>query len=329
MFLTERTAVLSLTKGGAGSRGHRTGVAGAAGTADAAPKTDVVRMELVGASVDPKVSGDEPLAGEGNYLIGNDASGWHTGVPTYARVRYAGVYPGVDLVYYGNQRQLEYDFVVEPGASARHVRVRFDGARRLRVGADGNLRIVARNGEIAFQKPVVYQMRDGRREPVDGRFVLKSKNEVGFALGTYDAARELVIDPVLAYSTYVGGTLNDSAAGITVDAEGNAYIVGSTASTDFPLKGTPYQATNEGAANGLTNIFVTKMNPVGSGLVYSTYIGGSGLLQVASPSGSFGGDNAAEIVIDAQGNAYIVGTTYSSESPSATNDGRTTSVERA
>jgi hypothetical protein len=204
LFFTERSAVLSLTKAGAGSRGQRTGVAGAAGTADAAPKTDMVRMELVGASVDPKVSADEPLAGEGNYLIGKDESEWHTGVPTYARVRYTGVYPGVDLVYYGNQRQLEYDFVVAPGASARQVRVRFDGARRLRVGADGNLRIVAPNGEISFEKPVVYQMRDERRELVDGRFALKSKNEVGFGLGNYDAARELVIDPVLVYSTYVG-----------------------------------------------------------------------------------------------------------------------------
>jgi hypothetical protein len=315
LFFTERSAVLSLTKAGAGSRGQRTGVAGAAGTADAAPKTDMVRMELVGASVDPKVSADEPLAGEGNYLIGKDESEWHTGVPTYARVRYTGVYPGVDLVYYGNQRQLEYDFVVAPGASARQVRVRFDGARRLRVGADGNLRIVAPNGEISFEKPVVYQMRDGRRELVDGRFALKSKNEVGFGLGNYDAARGLVIDPVLVYSTYVGGTLSDSAAGIAVDAEGNAYIVGTTASTDFPLKGTPYQATNKGGANGLTNIFATKMNPVGSGLVYSTYIGGSGLLQAASPSGSFGGDNAAGIVIDAQGNAYIVGATYSADFP--------------
>ncbi|MFZ1975585.1 MAG: SBBP repeat-containing protein [Candidatus Acidiferrales bacterium] len=319
LFLTERGAVLSLSNDGAGADGHRSGAAAAvaAHTAVAAPKTDVIRMELVGASGDSKVRGVEPLAGTANYLIGNDPGAWRTGVATFARVRYAGVYPGVDLVYYGNQRQLEYDFVVAPGASARQVRVRFDGARRVRVGADGNLRIFARNGEVAFQKPVVYQMRDGRRESVDGHFVVSGKNEIGFALGNYDASRELVIDPVLTYSTYVGGTNNDSAAGIAVDAEGSAYIVGSTVSTDFPLKGTPYQATNKGAANGLTNIFVTKMNPVGSGLVYSTYIGGSGETAAASPYGNgvFGGDSAAGIVIDAQGNAYIVGTTYSTDFP--------------
>jgi hypothetical protein len=314
LFLTDRAAVLSLTKDGVGSHGHR-GSAADAVAADTGAKSDVIRMELVGAAAGLKVSGAEPLAGKANYLIGNDQSKWHTDVATFARVKYAGVYPGVDLVYYGNQRQLEYDFVVEPGASARQVRVRFDGARRLRVGADGNLRIVARKGEIAFQKPVVYQMRDGRRELVDGRFVLKGKNEVGFTVGNYDAARELVIDPVLAYSTYLGGSGGDFAAGIAVDAEGNAYIVGTTASTDFPLKGTPYQATNKGAANGLTNIFVTKMNLVGSGLVYSTYIGGSGLTSGASPYGTYGGDTAAGVVIDAQGSAYIVGTTYSSDFP--------------
>ena len=275
LFLTEDAAVLSLTKAGAGVHARRSGAAAAAVAADAA-KTDVIRMELVGASVDPKVSEVEPLAGKANYLIGNDPSRWHTDVPTYARVKYAGVYPGVDLIYYGNQRQLEYDFVIEPGASTRQVRLRFDGARKLRVGADGNLRIVERNGEIAFQKPVVYQMRDGQRELVNGQFVLKGKNEVGFALGHYDTTRELVIDPVLAYSTYLGGSGGDSASGIAVDAEGSAYVPGNTNSTDFPLKGNPYQTTNKGVANGFGNVFVTKMNTAGSGLDYSTYLGAAG-----------------------------------------------------
>ncbi|MFZ1975584.1 MAG: SBBP repeat-containing protein [Candidatus Acidiferrales bacterium] len=300
LFLTERGAVLSLSKRGA----------------DAVPKSDVIRMELVGAAADSKVSGVGPLAGKANYLIGNDPSKWHTDVATFARVKYAGVYPGVDLVYYGNQRQLEYDFVVAAGANAGEVRVRFDGARRLRVGADGNLQIFARNGEIAFQKPVVYQMRDGRREPVDGRFELKGNNEVGFALGNYDASRELVIDPVLAYSTYLGGSGGDFAAGIAVDAEGNAYIAGGTYSTDFPLKGNPYQTTNKGAVNGFSNVFVTKMNPAGTGLDYSTYLGGSGvppaLQNVLIP---IGGDSPSAIAIDRFGNAYITGQTFSMDFP--------------
>lgn len=332
LFLTEDGAVLSLTKDGAGAHAGRGGLA-----ADARVKTDVIRMELVGASADSKVSGAEPLAGKANYLIGNDPSKWRTGVATYAQVRYAGVYPGVDLVYYGNQRRLEYDFVVEPGASAHQVRVRFDGARRLRVGADGNLRIVARNGEIAFEKPVVYQMRDGQSESVDGRFVVKGKNEVGFALGNYDAARELVIDPVLAYSTYLGGSGGDSASGIAVDAEGNAYVVGNTNSTDFPLKGNPYQTTNKGVVNGFGNVFVTKMNTAGSGLDYSTYLGGSGHIAVPQMSGVqiSGGDSAAGIAIDSHGDAYVTGATYSTDFPVTTgafqtaNNGVTRGVQNA
>lgn len=311
LFLTEDGAVLALSKYGAGAPTRRSSAA-----ANAVTKTDVIRMELVGASVDPKVSGVEPLAGKANYLIGNDPSAWHTGVPTYARVRYAGVYSGIDLVYYGNQRQLEYDFVIEPGASARQVRVRFEGARWLWVGADGNLRIVARHGEIAFEKPAVYQVRDGQKELVDGRFVLQGKDEVAFALGSYDAGRELVIDPVLAYSTYLGGSGGDSAAGIAVDAEGNAYVVGTTHSTDFPLKGNPYQTSNKAVVNGFSNVFVTKMNPAGSGLDYSTYLGGSGVpLALQNPLFLAGGDNASGIAIDRFGNAYITGTTYSTDFP--------------
>jgi Bacterial Ig-like domain (group 3)/MBG domain (YGX type)/Chitobiase/beta-hexosaminidase C-terminal domain/Beta-propeller repeat len=331
LFLTEDAAVLSLMKDGAGSHGQRRAAA------VAAAKTDVIRMELVGASADPKLSGVEPLAGKANYLIGNDPSKWHTGVPTYARVKYARVYPGVDLVYYGNQRQLEYDFVVAPGANARDLRVRFDGARKLRIGADGNLRIVARNGEIAFQKPVAYQLRDGRRELVDGRFVKSGKNEVGFALGNYDATRELVIDPVLAYSTYLGGSGGDSAVGIAVDAEGSAYVTGNTNSTDFPLKGNSYQKTNKGVANGFGNVFVTKMNTAGSGLDYSTYLGGSGHIAVPQMSGiqTSGGDSAGGIAIDAYGNAYVTGATYSTDFPvttgafQTTNNGLTRGVSNA
>ena len=347
LFLTDRAAVLSLTKRGVGSRGRTIGAAGGphaeqvktrtsgakapdGGAADMSElklrppenrlistssrdveKSDVIRMELVGAAADSKVSGVEPLAGKANYLIGNDPSKWHTDVATFARVKYAGVYPGVDLVYYGSQRRLEYDFVIAPGASARQVRVRFDGARRLRVGADGNLRIFARNGEIAFQKPVVYQMRDGRRELVDGHFVTSGKNEVRFALGNYDAGRELVIDPILVYSTYLGGSGGDFAAGIAVDAEGNAYIAGGTYSTDFPLKGNPYQTTNKGVVNGFGNVFVTKMNPAGTGLDYSTYLGGSGIAPlVQNVLIPIGGTPPARLPLIASGMRTLRGQTF-------------------
>ena len=218
-------------------------------------KTDVVRMALAGASHGLQVSGAEQLLGRANYFIGNDPAKWHSGVPTYGKVRYSGVYPGVDLVYYGNQQQLEYDFVVAPGASPKPVRLRFAGAEKLQLNADGDLKVVARNGEIAFHKPVVYQIKEGRRQPVQGRFTVLAKNTVGFALGGYDQSRELVIDPTLAYSTYLGGTgqsygpfgAGDKAHGIAVDASGHAYVAGLTYSIDFPVTSGAFQKVNKGA----------------------------------------------------------------------------------
>ena len=132
--------------------------------------TDVVRMQLAGANPELHPIGTEPLPGTANYFLGNDPAKWHTGVPTYARVRYRGVYPGVDLVYYGNQRQLEYDFVVAPGADPKPIQLRFDGAKSLKLDGAGNLVIAAVNGEVAFQKPVIYQLAGAVRRPRGGAF---------------------------------------------------------------------------------------------------------------------------------------------------------------
>jgi len=303
LFLTDKEAVLAITgRVSSVKKGiQKTGAAGeSARPAVTAFKTDVVRMQLEGASRNLSVSGEEQLPGTVNYFTGNDSSKWRSNLPTYARVKYSEVYPGIDLLYYGNeggnQGRLEYDFVVAPGASPKPVRLHFAGARSLRLSADGSLTIAAKNGEIAFHKPVVYQMKDGQRQIVDGRFALLAKNTVGFTLGDYDRDRELVIDPYLAYSTYLGpsggntetggGQSTNAAGAIAVDAYGNAYVTG-TAAANFPVTEGAYQTTPG-------NIFVSKLNASGSALIYSTYVG-------------TGGSSPSAIAVNSRGEAYVTG----------------------
>jgi hypothetical protein len=278
----------------------------------------VVRLRLVGAKTDAEVIGRDELPGKVNYFIGNDPKKWRTNVPTYGKVRYHNVYPGVDLDYYGNQGgQLEYDFIVAPGADPNAIaldvgaglvpaRGRPQGSP-LRIDRDGDLVIPANGSEIRFHKPSVYQLDTGsslitrHASLVQGRFVLDAKNRVHFALGQYDHARTLVIDPSLIYSTYLGGSVEDLANGVAVDSSGNAYVTGTTYSDDFPTLN-PFQATNK-SQNG--TVFVTEFNATGTALVYSTYLGGSG------------SDSGAAIAIDSSGNAYITGQTCSSDFPTA------------
>jgi len=310
LYLTGAEAVLALRK--SDCAGVAAGAAQAASAArrpgfrrgDAGCKqtADVVRMRLAGASGEaPAPAGEERLPGKVNYFTGNDPAKWHTGVPNYAKVRYRGVYPGVDLVYYGNQRQLEYDFVVAAGADPKPIRLQFAGAKGLRLGADGDLVVTAPGGALAFHKPAVYQLVDGQRKPVEGRFAMLAKNTVGFRLGNYDRAKPLVIDPVLVYSTYLGGNVSDSAMAIAVDAAGNAYVTGNTGSPDFPVTPGAFQTTlNAGLAG---DAFITKLNPSGSALVYSTYLGGIGY------------NSANAIAVDTAGNAYVAGYTGASDFP--------------
>jgi len=163
---------------------------------------DVVWMRLAGASDKAKPMGEEQLPGTANYFIGNDPARWRTSIPTYAKVRYSAIYPGVDLVYYGNQQQLEYDFVVAQGADPASIQLRFTGAKELRLEADGDMAVTAANGTLIFRKPLIYQIVDGHRHLVEGDFARLTKHTVGFRLGNYDHTKALVIDPVLVYSTY-------------------------------------------------------------------------------------------------------------------------------
>jgi len=282
----------------------------------------VLRMKLVGANLDAAVAGANELPGKSNYFIGKDPTKWRTNVPNYAKVKYPDVYPGVDLVYYGSQSgQLEYDFVVAPGAdpSAITMNVAADSAHRakgkprpLRIAADGDLLVKVGSGEVRFHKPVVYQSESSgarsagaeRRILKEGRFVLRSANRVGFALGSYDHSRPLIIDPVLSYSTYLGGNSAGGMAigyGIAVDGSGNAYIVGSTTCADFPTQDA-FQPTY--GAGG--DAFITKLAPSGSALVYSTFLSGANFS---------GGTEGAGIAVDASGAAYVTGLTTSDDFP--------------
>jgi len=257
----------------------------------------VLRMKLRNANPAAKITGMDELAGTSNYFIGNDPAKWRTNVPTYAKVKYEGIYSGIDLVYYGNQRQLEYDFIVAPGADPRRIAFDVRGAKRIRRDAHGDLVLKVGEGEIRWHKPVVYQGKDGARQEIAARYALIDTNRVGFIVAKYDANKPLYIDPLI-YSTFLGGSQVDAGYGIAVDSGGNAYITGETHSTNFPTMN-PLQP----AYGGSGDAFVTKINPAGSALVYSTYLGGSGQ------------EIGYGIAVDSVGNAYVTGYTTSSDFP--------------
>ena len=305
LFLTPAEAVLALRKPAASSRARTTHAPPGnteAEQADAAPPA-VLRMKLVGANPAPRASGLEELPGKSNYFLGNDPDKWRTNVPHYAKVQYKDVYPGVDLVYYGNQRQLEYDLVVRPGSDPNAIALSFEGVESLRIDTQGDLLLDTADGEVRQHNPLVYQELDSGRREIPGSYVLKDERQVGFQVGAYDTSKPLTIDPVLVYSTYLGGSGFDKGFGIAVDASGNAYVTGNTLSTDFPTA-SPFQAAL--ASTGPTDAFVTKLNAAGSALVYSTYLGGS------ASDGDSGG-----IAVDTSGNAYVTGRTASSDFPTA------------
>jgi Beta-propeller repeat len=261
----------------------------------------VVRMKLIGADPAPRMEGLDRLPGRSNYLIGRDESRWRRNVASFAKVRYRSVYPGIDLIYYGNQRQLEYDFVVAPGADHQMIRLGFDGADQIEIDAQGDLVLQTDNGEVRQRKPLAYQEADGVRQEIASHYVLKGNREVGFELGEYDRTRPLVIDPVLAYYTYLGGSFTEFTGSIAVDGAGNAYVAGITFSSDFPTAD-PLQP-NPGGDNDQGDVFVTKLNREGTALVYSTYLGGSDH------------DDGSSIAVDEDGNAYVTGRTQSTDFP--------------
>ncbi len=278
------------------------------------PAFDVLRLQLAHANVTQPI-GVGSLPGVANYFIGDKPSAWHANINTYRQVRYASVYRGVDLLYYGNQGQLEYDFVVAPGASAAPIRMHFDGARSLAVTPSGDLAIAAQHGSVVFHRPVVYQEIHGHRSPVEGSFRLLAGNTIGFSVGAYDHTQALVIDPVLTYSTYFGGTDVDFVTSVATGSDGSAYVTGLTLSENFPLTSGAFQAINyASAASSVTTAFISKFNASGTALLYSTYIGGNAIAGTVYNQGDYG----KSIAVDASGNAYVTGYTYSNNFPVTT-----------
>lgn len=282
LFLTAEEAVLTLQK-------------------PASEKRAVVRMRIEGATPKAAISGLEPLPGKVNYLRGKDPKQWRTDIPTYGKVKYAGIYPGIDLVYYGRDQQLEYDFVVAPGADPEVIALTFSGGEP-RLAGSGELVLATATGEVRFHKPVLYQERQGRKQPVEGRYVRRGGGQIGFEVDAYDPTRPLVIDPVLSYSTYLGGKGSNWGAGIAVDRSGQAHVVGETLSDRFPTTAGSWQPVY----NGNHDIFVAKLNAAGDALLYATYLGGS---DHESMRGSGG------IAVDRRGHAYVIGNTYSDDFP--------------
>ena len=261
------------------------------------PLNTTLQFKLLGAAQNPAVIGENLQPGRVNYFIGRDPSKWHANVPTYASVRYKNVYPGIDLVYYGNHRQLEYDFAISPGADPGRIQFEITGASQIALDAEGNLVVQTVGGELHFQSPTVYQESRGLRVPISGTYVVNDPTHIAFQVAQYDSSKPLVIDPVLVYSTFLGGSGDNQATGIAVDGTGSVYVSGYTDSTDFPL------ATLGSLPAGATHVFVAKLDSTGSNLVYADYVGGNGQ------------DYGYAIVLDSANEMYVTGSTNSSDFP--------------
>jgi hypothetical protein len=262
-------------------------------------------MKLVEANPTPNMVGLDELPGKSHWFVGNDPHQWRANIPNYARVEYQAVYPGIDLVYYGNQQQLEYDFIVAAGADPDVITLGFQGVDQLEINAQGDLILHTAGGKIGQHRPCVYQEINGVKEEILGGYVLKGEHQVGFEAAAYDTAQPLVIDPVLVYSTYLGGSPGNFSSGfdrgnsIAADAAGNAYVTGRTVSIDFPIE----SAQPTFADDVLGDVFVAKLNAAGNMLLYSTHLGGNDI------------DEGFGIAVDAEGNAYVTGSTFSTNFP--------------
>lgn len=261
---------------------------------------EVVRMRFRNNAGMDWIEGVNRLPNKANYIRGAQQE-WRTGVDQYESLRYRGLYDGIDLVFYGQQRQFEYDFVVHPGADPKAIDIEFEGAR-LAIGPGGELDLFTASGKLVHHAPVIYQERDGRRIAITGRYRLTARNRAAFEIGAYDRSLPLVIDPVMQYSSYIGGKApngtDDIAYATALDQDGNIYIAGRSASSDFPLQGA-MQTANKGSGDA----FVIKLDPAGKKVLYSTYIGGRGL------------EYAYALTVDQFGQAHITGTTGSADFP--------------
>ena len=240
--------------------------------------------------------------GRVNYILGNDPTNWKINIPTYGAILYKNVYPGIDMKFYGTNNQLEYDIIVSPQADPSKVLLSYQGVKKLSLSPTGDLEISLGEGSLIQKKPHVYQTISGARKEIEGRFIVAG-NTYGFEVAPYDKGYPLIIDPVLVYSTYLGGNDYDDVWAIAIDGSGNVYVAGRTETTNFPTTLNPFQGSNAGSLDG----FVAKLNPAGNELVYSTYLGGNHA------------DAVTGIAIDGSGSAYVAGHTWSTNFPTTLN----------
>jgi centrosomal CEP192-like protein/beta-propeller repeat-containing protein len=268
-----------------------------------------VQLSLLGANQHARIEGNDLQPGRSNYFIGNDPTRWQRNVPHYARVKYEGVYPGVDLVYYGHQGQLESDYILAPGADPAQIGLQIKGAGAVKLDSQGALVLSTAAGDVVLHKPFAYQETgEGRRE-VAANFVQHGPYLVGFHVAPYDTRQPLIIDPVVVYSTYLGGSGREAANGIAVDSTGAAYVTGFTTSTNFPTIPGSFQPTAK-HTGATQETFVTKLTTDGTTQVYSTYLGGTG---------SGAGDKGSAIAVNSTGQAFVVGTTGAADFPTTPN----------
>jgi hypothetical protein len=242
------------------------------------------------------------LRAQSNYMIGADRARWLTHIRNYGSITYPELFPGVSLKFYGNGRDLEHDFTIAPGADPSSIAFQLRGDSRVRLTPRGDLSLQGKGGSFLLRKPVAYQQVGRKRIPVEASFLLARNGRIGFRVGAYNTAEPLVIDPIFAFSTYLDGSTNDNIASVTTDKTGNLYLTGSTTSLDFPVQN-PLQSCSPGEP--CEDVFITKLDPSGTKLLYSTYLGGSRE------------DDGAVIRVDSAGNAIVVGTSVSQNFPAA------------
>lgn len=319
LFLTSNETILSLRRGSFKEEEQKSGKV-PVNEEYRQVASSVVRLKFIEANPNSKITGLDELPGKSNYFIGNDPEKWHRNIKTYKKVRFQDLYPGIDIVYYGNQRQLEYDFVVSPGADPSAILLSIEGAQNVDIDKQGNLIMELAEGiSIRFRRPTTYQTINSTREEIASRYVLKETAstdgtavQVAFDLAPYDPGQALIIDPELEYSTYLGGNLDDDVEDIAVDQAGNVYLTGRTTSADFPTTDGAFHDFLAFCLGDCGDAFVTKLDPSVSTLVYSTYLGGT--IGIA-PYMSTGDDGGKAIAVDGEGNAYVTGSTASYNFP--------------